>query len=195
MNNNTIKAIDTDYNGHWFRSRLEARWAVFFDSLGVEWQYEPDGVVTSVGAYLPDFYLPKLDIMVEVKPYELEGPDKRKYHDIAESIVRAGTLGFVRTTGMPCSDKRLLLCAGRTYRGVYLCSGLMTPLAFCFIDDFTPDHTPSPFLIQTRNEIAYQLCHTSDMENAYAAAKRARFEHGHVIDLHPLTHNTFQRIQ
>lgn len=27
----TIKAIDTIYKGYKFRSRLEARWAVFFD--------------------------------------------------------------------------------------------------------------------------------------------------------------------
>ena len=30
-----IKAIETEYNGYKFRSRLEARWAVFFDALGV----------------------------------------------------------------------------------------------------------------------------------------------------------------
>ena len=27
--NNDIKAIETEYDGHRFRSRLEARWAVF----------------------------------------------------------------------------------------------------------------------------------------------------------------------
>ena len=25
------------------RSRLEARWAVFFDTAGIAWQYEPEG--------------------------------------------------------------------------------------------------------------------------------------------------------
>ena len=30
-----IKAIQTEYNGYLFRSRLEARWAVFFDACGV----------------------------------------------------------------------------------------------------------------------------------------------------------------
>ena len=38
-----IKAIETVYKGYKFRSRLEARWAVFFDALGVEWEYEPEG--------------------------------------------------------------------------------------------------------------------------------------------------------
>ena len=38
-----LKAIETFYNGYRFRSRLEARWAVFFDSAGIEYVYEPEG--------------------------------------------------------------------------------------------------------------------------------------------------------
>ena len=30
-----IKAIETYYKGYRFRSRLEARWAVFFDAAGI----------------------------------------------------------------------------------------------------------------------------------------------------------------
>lgn len=64
----TIKPIETEYNGYKFRSRLEARWAVFFDAAGIEYQYEPEGVETSDGdKYLPDFYLPELETYVEVK--------------------------------------------------------------------------------------------------------------------------------
>ncbi len=37
-----IQAIETRYKGYRFRSRLEARWAVFFDHLKIEWEYEPD---------------------------------------------------------------------------------------------------------------------------------------------------------
>lgn len=52
----TIKAIQTEYNGYIFRSRLEARWAVFFDALGVEYEYEPEGFELPSGKrYLPDF--------------------------------------------------------------------------------------------------------------------------------------------
>jgi hypothetical protein len=52
----TIKAIETVYKGYRFRSRLEARWAVFFDTLGIEWVYEPEGFETTDGyRYLPDF--------------------------------------------------------------------------------------------------------------------------------------------
>jgi hypothetical protein len=66
-----MKAIETRYNGHRFRSRLEARWAVFFDELGIEWEYEPEGFELQDGTrYLPDFYLPKFEggCWVEIKP-------------------------------------------------------------------------------------------------------------------------------
>ncbi len=69
-----IKAIDTYYNQHLFRSRLEARWAVYFDALGVKWEYESEGYDLGNGMrYLPDFYLPQLDYYVEIKPC----PEKR----------------------------------------------------------------------------------------------------------------------
>lgn len=53
-----IRAIQTRYNGYLFRSRLEARWAVFFDSLGLRWEYEPEGYwVDEETPYLPDFFV------------------------------------------------------------------------------------------------------------------------------------------
>jgi len=64
-----IKAIDTKYKNRLFRSRLEARWAVFFDVLGIEWDYEPEGYQLPSGKYLPDFFLSEVhyDVFVEVK--------------------------------------------------------------------------------------------------------------------------------
>jgi len=68
-----ITAKETIYAGHHFRSRLEARWAVYFDALGIEWIYEPqtftnfDFEGTAGQSYLPDFYLPECDLFVEVK--------------------------------------------------------------------------------------------------------------------------------
>ena len=38
-----LKPIPTRYNDYRFRSRLEARWALFFDHLGIAYQYEPEG--------------------------------------------------------------------------------------------------------------------------------------------------------
>ena len=72
-----IKAIETSYKGYRFRSRLEARWAVFFDALGAEWEYEKEGYdLGEHGLYLPDFWLPRLGIFVEIKP-QSSGPVDR----------------------------------------------------------------------------------------------------------------------
>lgn len=72
-----MKALETFYNGIKYRSRLEARWAVYFDHLGIKYEYEPEGFTDSMGSnYLPDFYLPdvyyrktvKKGIYIEIKP-------------------------------------------------------------------------------------------------------------------------------
>lgn len=64
-----MKAIETKYKGYKFRSRLEARWAVFFDAIGLEWLYEAEGFdLGDRGYYLPDFYLPETERYVEIKP-------------------------------------------------------------------------------------------------------------------------------
>jgi len=63
-----IQAIETRYKGYRFRSRLEARWAVFFDALGVEWRYETEGFDLGDGLwYLPDFLLPEQQCWIEIK--------------------------------------------------------------------------------------------------------------------------------
>lgn len=55
MGASAIKAIPTRYKGYHFRSRLEARWAVFFDAMGLKWEYEPEGFDLDGELYLPDF--------------------------------------------------------------------------------------------------------------------------------------------
>ena len=66
-----VQAIQTRYGGYRMRSRLEARWAVFFDTLGLRWAYEIEGlrVPTPRGKinYLPDFWLPEPAQWIEVK--------------------------------------------------------------------------------------------------------------------------------
>ena len=55
-----MKAIETEYKEILFRSRLEARWAILFDALNIEWVYEPDCFILSNNQkYTPDFYIPK----------------------------------------------------------------------------------------------------------------------------------------
>lgn len=72
-----LKAIQTYYGGYKFRSRLEARWAVFFDACNLDWEYESEGFKLPDGVkYLPDFILHNVhgrgrnqdgDLWVEVK--------------------------------------------------------------------------------------------------------------------------------
>ncbi len=64
-----VRPIETSYNGYRLRSRLEARWAVYFDAVGIKWMYEHEGFyLPDWSMYLPDFYLPELDCYAEVKP-------------------------------------------------------------------------------------------------------------------------------
>jgi hypothetical protein len=89
----TIKAIETRYAGCRFRSRLEARWAVFFDRIGIEWQYEAQGydcthrISLEPGEYryLPDFWLPAEKCYVEVKG-ELTPAQTLAVYDRAASL-------------------------------------------------------------------------------------------------------------
>ena len=59
-----IKAIETEYKGYRFRSRLEARWAIFFDLCGARWEYEPEpfSVDDDLG-YLPDFLVHDVELI------------------------------------------------------------------------------------------------------------------------------------
>ncbi|HOV24577.1 MAG TPA: hypothetical protein PL107_09990, partial [Candidatus Marinimicrobia bacterium] len=66
-----IKPIETKFDGYRFRSRLEARWAVFFKEYGLDFEYELEGYKLPSGLqYLPDFYLTDLDTYIEIKPHQ-----------------------------------------------------------------------------------------------------------------------------
>ena len=77
--------IPTSYQGYRFRSRLEARWAVYWDSLGLQWWYEPQGYDLGFGIrYLPDFWLPEVQSFAEVKPGDLDRESARKIKLLVE---------------------------------------------------------------------------------------------------------------
>jgi hypothetical protein len=85
-----VKAIETLYKGYRFRSRLEARWAVFFDALEIGWEYEPEGFeLDDVGTrYLPDFrvesshYPPSC--WFEIKPFSPSAEEQRRASVLAK---------------------------------------------------------------------------------------------------------------
>lgn len=65
----TIAAIPTVYNGRRYRSRLEAKWAAFFEILKWHYEYEP----YDLGVWSPDFLIHDdvpgaCKILTEVKP-------------------------------------------------------------------------------------------------------------------------------
>ena len=85
-----IKAIETKYKGILFRSRLEAKWACFFDLLGWKWRYEP----ADFNGWIPDFAIYGADcVYVEVKPV-IDFPT-----DVAEKIDASGCRNEVLILG------------------------------------------------------------------------------------------------
>lgn len=102
-----IKAIETKYDGYRFRSRLEARWAVFFKVLGVPFEYEPEGFVLSDGTpYLPDFWLPTVGlrrskekgIWLEIKGQMPTADEDRK----CELLAKGTGKPVILMVGAPC---------------------------------------------------------------------------------------------
>lgn len=78
--------IQTYYHGHHFRSRIEARWAVFYDALKVPWAYEMEGFELGAGVrYLPDFWLPEQDCWVEIKGASPKVDEEHKASLLAEA--------------------------------------------------------------------------------------------------------------
>lgn len=81
----TIPAIPTVYGGRQYRSRLEAKWAAFFDLCGWQAEYEP----FDLGEWSPDFLIKGADrdVLVEVKP--ITALDR----DVSHKMIRGATAG------------------------------------------------------------------------------------------------------
>lgn len=103
-----IKPIQTYYNGYHFRSRLEARWAVFFTKCTIPFEYEPDGYFVNGRNYLPDFYLPWYDCFVEIKPKEYE--NVAEITQTLEALSRATEKPTILCLGDPVDDCMNIFC-------------------------------------------------------------------------------------
>lgn len=94
-----IKAIPTEYSGQMFRSRLEAKWAAFFDRCGWQWAYEPQ----DFDGYIPDFRLSfRVPVLVEVKPLlwdEGSESDEEILQAARTKIARSGVKGELLMLG------------------------------------------------------------------------------------------------
>jgi len=63
---NEISTRETAYDGHRFRTQAEARWAVFFNTVGWRYEYKKQGYDLQGTWYLPDFFIPEIGYWLEV---------------------------------------------------------------------------------------------------------------------------------
>lgn len=175
-----IKSIDTFYSGYRFRSRLEARWAVFLDNLRIKWEYEPEGFELSDGRrYLPDFYIPQFSggFYMEVKPdnFDFGSPDAKTVIDFA----RQKKTRILLAVGSPnCTLFKMYSEEIEDFDIACECVDLVLPgfmdVYFCdeyLIDEhrFFYDPGDESFASREQNPRVFEAVH---------ASRSARFEHG-----------------
>lgn len=172
--------IQTRYAGITFRSRLEARWAVFMDAVGVRWTYEPERVqLLGGGTYLPDFVTGD-GAFIEVKGAE-ENLDKPYLIRAAAALGHLSILGPipecrrgapVRTVLVSEADGEInsvrMLRVWADYRPDVPADQTATLLGY--EESLDADHWLAPGWITDRP--------CSKGRCPYDAARGARFEHG-----------------
>lgn len=171
-----IAPIETIYKGYRFRSRLEARWAVFFDALGVKYEYEKEGFDIDGTWYLPDFYLPEMDIFVEIKP------DLQSYSSLLQSLADQTNKTVLNVCGVPYygeyeiisyspGDDEIFSCVfaeDRRNEGFY----------WIINSDYTTGRMISKIKEQYQDHERYPMKDTDNLKQAYLKARQARFEYG-----------------
>lgn len=98
----TIQAKLSMHHHTFFRSKLEVKWAQLFEGLGISSIYEPCGVVTSKGQYIPDFYLPALKTWIEVKPFKPSHIELLKFIEVCVKHKEFGFLVQGYPKSFPC---------------------------------------------------------------------------------------------
>ena len=179
-----MKPIETEYKGYRFRSRLEARWAIFFDACGVDWEYEPEGYDLGDGLYyLPDFLLHGVDgrdggdLYVEVKG-QMTDLDALKINRFAELGNKVLVVGKIPEgdTAREFSD----YISDRAYDDH---GSWPNEFNFATIDgDYFAAHPGinRDGRFELFGDDSSYLCFQDDRatEKAYRLARQARFEHG-----------------
>jgi hypothetical protein len=91
-----IPSIPTIYNSRRYRSRLEARWAAYFDILGLDHEYEP----SDLGGWSPDFLIRTsgIPVLAEVKP--IVEPDEDTCLRMVENAKKAKFSGSLLLLGV-----------------------------------------------------------------------------------------------
>ncbi len=169
-----IKAIETYYKGHKFRSRLEARWAVFFETAGIRWIYEQEGFVVNNKPYLPDFFLPDLGYFEVKGRYEY---DDELMQEFANEI---GQPLFVAFEEIPIPEW------GKGYLKTFIPNSYPQEgemMYWGYSDMFLQCDGCGKISVQNEvyDTIKSNCCEGSremTIEHALLAAREARFEHG-----------------
>lgn len=207
-------AIETEYAGHRFRSRLEARWAVFFDKLGVKWLYEPQGYELGNGErYLPDFWLPDMynSCWVEVKGSPSEA-DMIKLHaaTAADGLPLSYEVGARPVDALEPQQlgalaetiPRILLLGDlprvrsgvpfRQWMTVLTAAGPALQQAFWWVQlDLVGRCHSWRTLDDFTGSEAPNVAYDEAVEDAVGAARKARFEHGESGYLTPALRNSW----
>lgn len=183
----TPKAIETHYNGYRFRSRLEARWAVFFDTLDVPYEYEKEGYdLGDAGWYLPDFWLPTHQVWLELKGDVPTAPELAKASQLAfvsgkRVFLFYGGIEYLGMSGItwhPSQDVKGPVRVGTCQT----CASI----TFSWSDNELKDVNGHPywyFLHKTHCSNLkiggyYKNGRYIELHHAVKAARSARFEHG-----------------
>lgn len=190
-----VKAIETEYKGFRFRSRLEARYAVFFDALKLEWEYEKEGFELPNGKrYLPDFYLPAFDCWWEVKGDYPTRDEIQKLMQLSAGTNRRSYLayGSMGPAYFGNSDNYIEIGPnGSLDTGYWFCQCPycgMLGITFNGRADRLPCHASFGCPVSAHGDKGYNF-ETELIINAYAAGKSARFEWGeHGALSHRLNH-------
>lgn len=154
-----LKPIETHYAGCRFRSRIEARWAVFLDHLGIGWQYEPQGFDLPSGPYLPDFLLDLGDgVWWEVKGLEPSQQERDLCWELMEATKQQVYIAYGAIPRDRFDDPRIEHVSGTRVRW------FIQPGAIGFV--------PDSWQFDQAGTNAARLL------SAYRTARSARFEHG-----------------
>lgn len=168
-----LRPIETRYKGYRFRSRLEARWAVFFDALGCQWQYEPEGFdLGTAGWYLPDFWLETVEMWAEVKPQSFTQEEEAK----CRALVEASGKDCLLLVGLPTFRPYDAWCAPYDEEMGPCKSDFLLGRHYLFDEHrFYGSVACNDEWMKPGGECT---CMYNDATDAYTAARSARFEHG-----------------
>lgn len=176
--------IQTAYKGVKFRSRLEARHAVFFDSLGVRWEYEKEGFkFNRSGLYLPDFWLPDFQFWIEIKGQQPTSDEILKLSAVAAETRFKGFLfyGDIPSHPIDVITDNAICCDPEGQDSEYFwcqcpfCGKL--GIEFHGRSDRLDCHDIDGCPRSNHGDKGYNMA-TPRLLAAYTAARSARFEHG-----------------